>query len=64
MVTHEDNEYLDYHGQIIRSRFRNTDIWKRHGEDWREISSMILAVQKDPPAITLDPKAVCAFNGR
>ena len=64
VVTHEDNEYLDYHGQIIRSRFRNTDIWKRNGKEWREISSMVLAVQKDPPAITLNPKAVCAFNGR
>jgi hypothetical protein len=64
VVTHEDNEYLDYHGQIIRSRFRNTDVWKRHGTEWREISSMVLAVQKDPPAITLDPKVVCAFNGR
>jgi hypothetical protein len=64
VVTHEDNEYLDYHGQIIRSRFRNTDVWKRHGDDWREISSMALAVQKDPPAVTLDPKSVCAFNGR
>lgn len=64
VVTHEDNEYLDYHGQIIRSRFRNTDIWKRHGGDWREISSMVLAVLKDPPAIALDPKAVCAFSGR
>jgi len=64
VVTHEDNEYLDYHGQIIRSRFRNTDVWKRKGNDWREISSMVLAVQKDPPAIALDHKAVCALNGR
>jgi hypothetical protein len=64
VVTHEDNEYLDYHGQIIRSRFRNTDVWKRFGSEWREIASMALAVQKDPPAITLEPKAVCAFNGR
>jgi hypothetical protein len=64
VVTHEDNEYLDYHGQIIRSRFRFTDVWKRREHGWREISSMALAVQKDPPAIALDPGAVCAFNGR
>ena len=25
VVTHEDAEFLDYHGQVIRSRFRNTD---------------------------------------
>jgi hypothetical protein len=64
VVTHEDNEYLDYHGQILRSRFRSTDVWKRQGNAWREISAMALAVQKDPPAMALDRKAVCAFNGR
>ena len=27
VVTHEDHEYLDYHGQVLRSRFRMTDTW-------------------------------------
>jgi hypothetical protein len=29
VVTHEDNEYLDYHGQIIRSREGRDVAWKR-----------------------------------
>jgi len=54
VVTHEDNEYLDYHGQILRSRFRNTDTWLKKDSAWRRISAMVLAVLKDPPAISLD----------
>jgi hypothetical protein len=29
VVTREDNEYLDYHGQIIRSREGRDVAWKR-----------------------------------
>ncbi|MDQ2932331.1 MAG: nuclear transport factor 2 family protein [Gemmatimonadota bacterium] len=64
VVTHEDNEYLDYHGQILRSRFRNTETWIRKDNAWRQTSSMILAVLKDPPAVTLDHVTLCGYSGR
>lgn len=64
VVTHEDNEYLDYHGQVLRSRFRNTDTWIRKDTAWRRISAMVLAVLKDPPAISLDHATICGYNGR
>lgn len=64
VVTHEDREYLDYHGQIIRSRFRFTDTWFKESGGWRQIASQVLAVQKDPPAIRLDQAALCSFAGR
>jgi hypothetical protein len=64
IVAHEDNEYLNYHGQILRSRFRNTDTWLRKGGEWRQISSMVLAVLKDPPAVPLDRATLCGYNGR
>lgn len=64
VVTHEDNEYLDYHGQIIRSRFRNTDTWLKKDSAWRRISAMVLAVLKDPPAISLDRATICGYSGR
>ncbi len=64
VVTHEDREYLDYHGQIILSRFRFTDTWFRESNGWRQIASQVLAVQKDPPAIRLDHTALCSFTGR
>jgi hypothetical protein len=64
LVTHEDKEYLDYHGQIIRSRFRNVDTWLRESAGWREIGSQTLAVLQDPPAIHVDRATLCAYNGR
>jgi len=64
VVTHEDNEYLDYHGQVIRSRFRMTDTWLDGTSGWRLIASQVLAVQKDPPSIKLGHATVCGYNGR
>ena len=64
VVTHEDNEYLDYHGQVIRSRFRMTDTWVDGASGWRLLGSQVLAVQKDPPAIKLDRATLCGYNGR
>ena len=63
VVTHEDDEYLDYHGQVIRSRFRMTDTWIRSAAGWKQIASQVLAVQQDPPTHTLDQKVLCEYSG-
>jgi hypothetical protein len=63
VVTHEDREYLDYHGQIIRSRFRFTETWLKETVGWREIAAQELAVQQDPPAIRLDHATLCGYAG-
>jgi hypothetical protein len=39
VVSHEDKEDLDYHGQVIRSRFRMTDTWIRTPRGWRLLAS-------------------------
>jgi hypothetical protein len=64
VATHEDKEYLDYHGQVIRSRFRMTDTWIRTHQGWRQIGSQVLAVLQDPPAIPLDSSVLCSYTGR
>jgi len=58
VVTHEDDEYLDYHGQVIRSRFRMTDTWISSPLGWRQVSSQVLAVLQDPPARKLGAKVL------
>lgn len=63
IVTHEDAEYLDYHGQEIRSRFRMTDTWVRGAAGWRLLGSQVLAVLKDPPAISLGRDVLCGYSG-
>ncbi|MEP6491748.1 MAG: nuclear transport factor 2 family protein [bacterium] len=64
VVTHEDAESLDYHGQKIRSRFRNTDTWVRANDEWRLVASQVLAVLQDPPAVHLERTTLCGYAGR
>jgi hypothetical protein len=63
VVTHEDDEYLDYHGQVIRSRFRMTDTWVHSNAGWKQLASQVLAVLQDPPARKLDAEVLCAYSG-
>jgi hypothetical protein len=64
VVTHEDDETLDYYGQVLLSRFRMTDTWHRTAQGWRLLGSQVLAVPRDPPAVTLDAATLCAYAGR
>jgi ketosteroid isomerase-like protein len=64
VVTHEDDESLDYFGQMLRSRFRMTDTWHRTAAGWRLLGSQVLAVHQDPPAVTLDAATLCAYAGK
>jgi hypothetical protein len=63
VVSHEDDEYLDYHGQVIRSRFRMTDTWVRSPEGWKQLGSQVLAVLQDPPAQSIPSPKLCRYNG-
>ncbi len=64
VVSHEDRETLEYHGQTISSRFRSTDTWIRSNGRWRMIASQVLAVLQDPPAVRLDRVTLCGYQGR
>ncbi len=64
VVTHEDDETLTYFGQLLLSRFRNTDTWHRTAAGWRLVGSQVLAVQKDPPSVALDASTLCGYAGR
>ena len=64
VVTHEDDETLDYFGQMLRSRFRMTDTWHRTPQGWRLLGSQVLAVHQDPPAAALDSATLCSYVGR
>jgi hypothetical protein len=63
VATHEDHEELIYFGQKIHSRFRTTDTWLRTPGGWQLIAAQVLAVPADPPAIALDSKTLCAYEG-
>jgi hypothetical protein len=63
VAAYEMQEHLDYHGQVLRSRFRSSDTWLRTVDGWRLIAQQIGAVLKDPPATQLTRQQLCAYNG-
>ncbi|MEE2691826.1 MAG: DUF4440 domain-containing protein [Pseudomonadota bacterium] len=64
IAAYEIQEHLDYHGQILRSRFRSVDTWRKTENGWRLIAEHTAAVLKDPPAIELPRATLCAYAGR
>jgi hypothetical protein len=63
VVVAELQEYLDYHGQNLRTRFRFLDTWLRTPDGWRLAARHTAAVLKDPPAISLSSRELCAYAG-
>jgi hypothetical protein len=64
IVAHEDQEQLDYHGQMLHSRFRSLDTWKRTPAGWRMIGEHTAAVLKDPAAVAVPWTDTCDYAGK
>jgi hypothetical protein len=63
VLAYEAQEYLDYHGQILRSRFRINDTWLKTSDTWQLLAEQVAAVLKDPPSIKLTQQQLCEYNG-
>jgi hypothetical protein len=63
VLAYETQEHLDYHGQILRSRFRISDTWLKTGQAWQLLAEQVAAVLKDPPSIKLTQQQLCEYNG-
>lgn len=63
VTAYEMQEYLDYHGQPLRSRFRSLDTWLRTRVGWRLVGQHTAAVLKDPPIVRLPSEDLCAYEG-
>jgi hypothetical protein len=63
VVAAELQEYLEYHGQDLRTRFRFVDTWLRTPDGWLLAARHTAAVLKDPPAISLSAEELCAYAG-
>ena len=60
-TTYVEDEHENYHGHELHCQYRATDTWKKTPAGWRLISSQVLALRTDPPAIAL-PVAALASN--
>ena len=63
VVAYETQEHLDYHGQILHSRFRISDTWLKTGRGWQLLAEQVAAVLKDPPSIRLTQQQLCEYDG-
>jgi hypothetical protein len=57
-------ENLDYYGQLVRTRYRVTDVWLQKPEGWKLIASHAMALLDDPPAIALTPATAAQYAGQ
>jgi ketosteroid isomerase-like protein len=58
-----DVSTLHFHGQIVRSKFRSTEVWIEKHDGWKMISSQTTALQDDPPAISLPAATLAEYVG-
>ena len=63
IVAYELQEYLDYHGQPLRTRFRTLDTWVSTADGWRLLAEHTAAVLKDPPAVMLTREQLREYEG-
>jgi hypothetical protein len=63
VVACEMQEYLEYHGQSLRTRFRSLDTWLLTSDGWRLIGGHLAAVLRDPPAVTLARETLSEYEG-
>lgn len=63
VLAYETQEHLDYHGQILRSRFRVSDTWLKTGKGWQLLAEQVAAVLKDPPSVKLTQQQLCEYSG-
>jgi hypothetical protein len=53
VTTYELAEAEWVEGHLIHDRFRETDTWHETPDGWRLLSAHVMAVNKDPPSITM-----------
>jgi hypothetical protein len=63
VIAYEIQEHLDYHGQILRGRFRSNDTWLKTEQGWRLLAQQTTAVLKDPPSVKLTQQQLCEYSG-
>jgi len=58
-----DNATVHVGDQILKPRFRSTEVWLNEGDAWRMISSQTVALSDDPPAQPLTSSELDEYVG-
>jgi len=62
--TEIDDEHENFHGQKIHAQYRATATWLKEGGDWKLVALQTIALQQDPPAVTLSQAQLDSYVGR
>ena len=62
--TEIDDEHEDFHGQKIHAQYRATATWLKESGDWKLVALQTIALQQDPPAVTLSGAQLDSYAGR
>lgn len=63
VTTHIEDEFENFHGQHLHAQYRATHTWAKRGGDWKIVGAQIIALEQDPPAISLPPQRLAAYIG-
>lgn len=63
-TTYVADEDETFHGAKIHARYRMGDTWVRREGAWKLLSSQVLALRTDPPAVPTTPEQRKAYCGR
>jgi ketosteroid isomerase-like protein len=58
-----DVSTVHFHGQVQTAKYRSTEVWLKEPDGWKMISSQTIALQVDPPAITLPAAELAGYAG-
>jgi Domain of unknown function (DUF4440) len=64
VTTYVSDEDEDFHGHKLHCQYRSTDTWLNTPAGWRLLSSQVLALRTDPPAIPIDSARADEYCGR
>ncbi len=62
--TEIDDEHENFHGQKIHAQYRATATWLKEAGDWKLVALQTIALQQDPPAVTLSQAQLDSYVGR
>jgi hypothetical protein len=62
--TEVDDEHENFHGQKIHAQYRATATWLKELGDWKLVALQTIALQQDPPAVTLSGALLDSYVGR
>jgi ketosteroid isomerase-like protein len=64
VATHVADEHENFHGQHLHALYRTTTTWVKDPDGWKILGQQTIALQQDPPALSLPAAVLDEYVGR